>query len=361
MRLKENEIIDKLSSQTDWCRPLAPDQIIQKSTLTANYEIDAIIEFSIPEGPSFKAAVEVLTISTPKAISLKCNILKSSSSEFRKSKLVPMIIAPFINEKQAKVLSDEGISWIDLSGNMLLNIPPDIYIERTGKPNKFPDTAPIKKVYQGTSSLVSRALLLNAERFSSLSEIVEFINNRNAKITLATVSKVLKSLEEELLITRKKSGIFVKQPEQLLENLAEGYVDYSKSKKDCKYKYDVDNIDQLCKSFYDADVDYAYCGFYAAKIKGLGVTEQVSIFIKSMQDLKKALENNPGIASGDEEFGKVSFIETKNPCVLFNSQGETSQKVVDDLELYLEMINDRPRGPKIARQLRERILEKFNG
>jgi hypothetical protein len=361
MRFKENEIIDKLSSQKDWCQPLVPGRIIRKSVLTANYEIDAVIEFSIPEGPSFRAAAQLLTISTPKAISLKCNVLKSSLTEFRKSKLVPMIIAPYISEKQSKVLTDEGISWIDLSGNMLLNIPPDIYIERTGKPNKFPDTAPIKKVYQGTSSLVTRALLLNPEGFSSLSEIVDFINDRNGKITLATVSKVLKSLEEELLITRQKSGIFVKQPEQLLDNLAEGYAVFSKSKKDFIYKYDVDNIDQLCKAFYDADVDYAYCGFYASKIKGLGVTEQVSIFIRSMQDLEKTLKNKPGIASSDEEFGQVTFIETKNPCVLFNSQGEASQKVVDDLELYLEMINDRPRGPKIARQLKERIMEKFNG
>jgi hypothetical protein len=361
MRLRENEIIDKLNRQQNWCRPLVPDQIILGSADTDNNEIDAIIEFSLPDGPSFKAAVELLTISTPKAISQKCNALKSSFSELRKSKLVPMIIAPYISKKQSKVLCDEGISWIDLSGNMLLNIPPGIYIERTGKPNKFPDTALIKKVYQGTSSLVIRALLLNPEGFSSLSEIVDFINNRNGKITLATVSKVLKSLEEELLITRKKTGIYVKQPQQLLENLAAGYADYSRSKKDRNYKYDVNNVDELCRAFYKADVDFACCGFYAAKIKGLGVTEQISIFIKSAQDLKKALKIALDIASPDDEFGQVTFIETKNPCVWFNSQGETFQKVVDDLELYLEMVNDRPRGPKIARQLKERIIGRFNG
>lgn len=227
MRLTESEIIDRLSSQMDLYKPLEIIQINQES----NYETDAIIKFKIQEGSSFEALVKVVTISTPKTISQKSNLLKNLSSKFGKRKLVPMIIAPYINEKQSAVLYEEGISWIDLSGNMLLNIPPERYIERRGNPNKFPDTAPIKKVYEGTSSLVSRALLLRPEGFSSSNEIVDFINQRNGKITPATVSKVLKSLEEELLISRTNSNIFVKQPQQLLENLAEGYADYSKRKK----------------------------------------------------------------------------------------------------------------------------------
>ena len=359
MRLTEQEIIDRLSSQMDLYRPLELVQINQE----CKAEIDAVIKFKIQNGQSFEAAVEVVTISTPKTISLKSNIIKNLSSEFSKRKLLPMIIAPYINAKQSAVLFKEGVSWIDLSGNMLLNIPPEIYIQRTGEPNKFPDTVPIKKVFEGTSSLVIRALLLKPEGFSSSNEIVEFINERNGKITPATVSKVLKSLEDELLISRSRtnSNIFVKQPQQLLENLADGYADYSKRKKNSSYKYDVDNINELFKAFYEESVDYAYCGFYAAQIKGYGVTEQVTIFVKSMQDLKKALKNTPDIARADEEYGQVTFIETKNPCVWFNNQGESYEKVIDDLELYLEMNIDRPRGPKIAEQLKERILGKFNG
>ena len=357
MRPTEREIIDKLISQVDYYEPLELIQINQE----CNDDIDAVIEFTIKDGPSFRAAVELLTISTPKAVSLKSSVLKNSYSKFRERKLIPMIVAPYISKKQSKVLYEEGVSWIDLSGNMLLNIPPNIYIERTGRPNKFPDTAPIKKIYQGTSSLVTRALLLKPEGFTSLYQIVDFINTQNGKITLATVSKVLKSLEEELLISRKKSRIFAKQPQQLLENLATGYADYSNRRKDRCYKYDVDSIDELCTAFYEADIDYAYCGFYAAKIKGCGMTEQIKIFLKSMQDLKKALRLNPAIASPDEGFGQVTFIETNNPCVWFNSQGEPFDRVVDDLELYLEMTIDRPRGPKIAEQLKERIIGNFNG
>ena len=244
---------------------------------------------------------------------------------------------------------------------MSIRVLQAIYIERTGKSNKFPDTSPIKKIYEGVSSLVCRALLLNPKGFSSLYEIVDFINNRNATITIATVSKVLKSLEEELVVSKSGSKISLKKPEVLLNNMAEGYSDYSKRKRYRQFRYDVENTNELEAIFEDFPVDYVYCGFYAAKRKSLGMTDQITMFIKSIQEVKKAFKRTTNIATPDEEYGQVILIETKNPCVWFNIQEEPFNKIIDDLELYLEMVNDKPRGPKIAKQLKERILGKFNG
>ena len=360
MRLKENEIISELTSQEDIFQPLMVKNVNIESSLTSGYKIDAIIEFSIQDGPSFNAAVELLSISTPKEISLKSKVLGNFDAEFKSKKLVPMIIAPYISKKESKLLIQEGISWIDLSGNMIVKISPNIYIERTGNPNKFPDTSPIKKIYEGTSSLVGRALLLNPEGYSSMYKIVDFINDRNAKITNATVSKVLRALEEELLVSRNESEIRIKKPEALLDNLAQGYSEYSRRRKDRKYKYDVVNINELTALLYESQINYAYCGFYAAKRKGLGITDQITLFVQSIQDIKNAFKQNTNMATPDEEYGQVTFIETKNPCVWFNIQKDPLNPIVDDLELYLEMVNDKPRGPKIANQLRERILGKFN-
>jgi hypothetical protein len=360
MRFKENEIISELESQEN-LSPLMVDRVEQLPSIIGNLDVDAVITFSIQDGPSFKAAVDLLRISTPKSISQKINVLANYASKLKKQKLVPMIIAPYISKKESKLLIDQGISWIDLSGNMLIKVPQSIYIERTGKTNKFPDTSPIKKIYEGISSLVCRALLLNPNGFTSLFEIVDFINNRNTTITIGTVSKVLKSLEEELIVSKSESKISLKNPEVLLDNLTEGYLDYSKRKKDRKFRYDVESTKELEAFFEDFQVDYAYCGFYAAKRKNWGMTDQITIFIKSIQEVKKALKRNTTVVIPDEEFGQVTLIETKNPCVWFNVQEETFNNIIDDLELYLEMVNDKPRGPKIAKQLKERILGKFNG
>jgi hypothetical protein len=360
MRLKENDILNELEIQED-LSPLVVDGIDQLESKIDDFRIDAIIEFIIQNGPSFKAAAEILSTSTPKAISQKINVFRNFDKELKYQNLVPMILAPYISKKESRLLIDENISWIDLSGNMCIKVPPGIYIERTGKPNKFPDTSPIKKIYEGTSSLVCRALLLNPKGFTSLYEIVDFINQRNGSITTGTVSKVLKSLEEELIVSKSESIIALKKPEVLLDNLTEGYLNYSKRKTDRKYKYDIEKTNDLEALFEDFQIEYAYCGFYAAKRKSLGITDKISIFIKSIQEVKKAFKRNSIMATPDEEYGQVTFIEAKNPCVWFNIQEEPFNNIVDDLELYLEMVNDKPRGPKIAKQLKERILEEFNG
>ncbi len=356
MRLKESDIIRELEIQGA-LSPLVVDRI---NTNINNNAIDAIIEFSIPEGPSFKAAVELLSISTPKVIDEKINIFGNIKNELKRQELLPMIIAPYVSYKESKLLREQEICWIDLSGNMLITIPPVIYIERTGKSNKFPDTSPIKKIYEGTSSLVGRALLLCPEGFASLYEIADFIKQRNGAITLGTVSKVLKSLEEELIISKRESRISLKKPEILLDRLAEGYWNFAKRKRDREYRYELENINELEALLEEFQIDYVYSGFYAAKRKNLGMTDQITIFIKSMQEVKSALKRSSIAVTPDEEYGQVTFIESRNSCIWFNRRVRPDN-MVDDLELYLELVNDKPRGPKIARQLKEQILRRFNG
>lgn len=361
VRLTEADMLEKLEARLDRFGPLIITRIERETTLKRGLRVDALLKFSIPNGPSFEAVAELSPVSSPKMILDKSRILRNVLYESPNRKVIPLIVAPYIGKKQSELLLEEGVSWIDLSGNMLIRVPPNIYIERSGKPNRYPDSAPIKKVFQGTSSLVSRALLLNPRGFSSLYEIVNFINDRNGNITLATVSKVLKSLEEDLLITKERSLISVKRPEELLGQLAEGYSDYKRRRRDRQFRYDVENVGELCRMFYEDQVDYAYCGFYAAKIKGLAVTDQVSMFIKSSEQARKAFRLDSSNISRDEEFGQLCLIETKNPCVWFNLQREPFENVVDDLELYLEMMIDTPRGPKIAGVLKDRILGVFYG
>ena len=83
-------------------------------------------------------------------------------------------------------------------------------------------------------------------------------------------------------------------------------LDYSKRRRYRGFKYDVDSISELCSTFEAGNIDYAFCGFYAAKMKALGMTDQVTLFLRSIQDLKKALKMNSRIARPDEEFVVMS-------------------------------------------------------
>ena len=358
MRLTEKEIVKRLWESAEQYKPLIFKGFEEESLLTKGVRSDAVVNIPLENGPSFKAVVEITAVANPKTILEKCRLLRDELNRINESDLVPVIVAPYIGKKQIRILSDEGISWIDLSGNMVVQIPGRLYIERIGKPNKFPDTAPIKKIFQGTSSLVSRSLLLKPEGFSSLYKVADFINSRNANITVPTVSKVVKSLEQELLIDKSKSLIVARDPERLLEKLTDGYIQTLKRKVGKTYKYAADNTKKLFFTFYERRIDYVVCGFYAAKLKDLAVADQVTIFVKDMEQIKRATEYNWIPITPDAEFGNISITETNDPGVWFNvSKLSYREVVVDDIELYLEMMTDTPRGPQIAEILKQRILK----
>ena len=358
MRLTEEQVIQSLKNMGERYSPLMINSIVEQVSMPEEYRVNAVIEFSIQNGPSFKAMVEIKTVATPQNILKSARQLADYFGKVKKTNMVPLVIAPYIGAKQAKILADKGISWIDLSGNISVRVSNRVYIERTGKPNRFPDTTPIKKIFQGTSSLVSRALLLKREGFSSLYEMVNFINNRNAKITLSTVSKVLKILDEELLINRGNSLISVVDPEKLLERLAQGCKNSTERNRRNTYRFVIENIQQLSPGLVGECKDYLACGFYAAQIKGLAVTDKMTIFVKDIEQFRRKAEEKWISITADEEFGNIIITETNDPGVWFNPDWRLIDSVVDDIELYLEMIADTPRGPKIAEQLKRRILQK---
>ena len=359
MRLTTEQIIQSLMNMGEMCDPLMVKSVIEQTSLLDGRNIDVFIEFSIPNGPSFKAVVEIKTVATPQNILMGAQLLKTYVADDEQEDEIPLLVAPYIGTKQAKILADNDISWLDLSGNMSIRVSNRIFIERTGKPNRFPDTAPIKKIFQGTSSLVSRALLLKPEGFESLTKMTDFINRKNDNIIrLSTVSKVLKKLEEELLINRSKSLITAANPEKLLEKLAEGYRNSTERKIRNPYRFVIEGIEQLSDGMTALCKDYLAYGFYAAQIKGLAVTDQKMIFVKDIEQFRSKAEKKFVSVTPDAEFGNFIITETKDPGVWFNADYRIKVSVVDDIELYLEMMVDTPRGPKIAEQLKRRILRK---
>jgi len=364
MRMTEKEVMEKFMELPGRYNPLRFSELKEGVVTIKGFQPDAITAISLEDGPSYAALIEFVPVANPKSIRLKCRMLVDYICELGQEKVgLSIVIAPFIGETQAEILKEQGVSWLDLSGNMMINVPGRIYIERTGNKNKFPDSAPIKKIFQGTSSLVIRALLLKTEGFSSQYEIVDFINSRNASITTATVSRVLKSLEEELLINKTKSSISVINREKLLDKLTDGYTNSSKRKGVKKYKLSAKDVKKVFCALFERGVDYAACGFYAAQIKGLAVTTQATILIKNYEEAKKAFNLSNVKVEPDSEFGNLTLVETKDNCVWFNIKKVAPLIVaplitvtVDDIELYLEMLVDTPRGPRIAELLRKRIL-----
>jgi len=169
------------------------------------------------EGQVQRFAVEYKTPGTPKQLDIALQQVRRYT--YADPHLAPLIVAPYLRQELLERLIGEGVSGIDLSGNYGIVVPGRWLVLRTGSKNKYPLSAPIKNVYRGKSSLVARALMMRGQ-FASATAIMRELDWLD--VTLPTISKVLKSLEDELLIER--GGVIkVLQPDRLLENILLNY------------------------------------------------------------------------------------------------------------------------------------------
>jgi hypothetical protein len=173
----------------------------------------------------FRFVVECKALSTPKEIAAAADAAKQSS---RPPRSYPLVFAPYLSEPQMRFLEEAQVSSLDLSGNVLIVIPDQMFVCRTGAPNQFRRAGVIKNVYRKNSSIVARVFLLKRQ-YESISQLMDEIAARGGNVTQATVSKVCSSLDQDLVIERTKGksprtrSLRLIQPEKLLELVTANY------------------------------------------------------------------------------------------------------------------------------------------
>jgi hypothetical protein len=189
------------------------DALLQK-----NDELDAILAVTAEE-QTFEFAAEFKSRNTPRIFEEALNVIQKAA---QRRQMLPMLVVPYLRENQLEELQRRQLSGIDLSGNGVVTVPGKLLVYRTGAPNKFPESAPTKYAYRGTTSLVARAFLCR-ETFRSLADIEGEIKKRGGSVVLSTISKALKRMTEDLIIDRADDGFRLRQPEKLLQKLNASY------------------------------------------------------------------------------------------------------------------------------------------
>jgi hypothetical protein len=218
----ENDIFKALGNGTVQLPPMVVNLVKRPSAsrkLAGDpYSPDAVVELSWKRR-RWKFLADFKAAATPRAFeSALTDVLPAA----KKAKLNPMVVLPYLAPESLSRLEEAGVSGLDLCGNGIVNIPGELLIVRTGQPNRFPRSEPIRNVYRGDSSLIARAFLIKPI-YSAVGEILTTINKNGGNISFATVSKVLKTLEADLIVSRSKEGIKLLQASKLLDQLAANY------------------------------------------------------------------------------------------------------------------------------------------
>jgi len=309
--------------------------------------LDAVVEASWRESTA-RFAVELKSLSTPKAFQDGLNLLKSVHlpKGYR-----PMLVVPFLSEWQLQELEREGISGVDLCGNGVVVLPGRLAVFRSGAKNRFPSSAPIKNIYRKNSSMVARVFLVRP-RFDTVQEVRSEINRRNllAKqwdkkpISLATVSKALKTLEQDLIVGRD-GRIRLLQLDKLLEKLSQNYAPPNITERvRLKVPESREKIQEVLSELSQT-LDLPLVATGTSSVERYAVMQRGNLLSVYCPRLEGLLERLPG--SETDRFPNLELVETEDETVYFDARQEGNFWWASPVQVYLELMAGDKRDQEI--------------
>jgi len=356
----EKEIIELIRRGKVPFPPLSICLLQIEPVINKSCQADAIIEVLWGKKKA-RFLVEIKSISTPKAFQSAINQLKSLSP---KKNFGLMLIMPFLNDNQLIELEREGISGIDLCGNGVVIVPDMFAVYRTGERNRFPSSAPIKNIYRKNSSMVGRVFLARSG-YNTVNDIYEQINRLNMLVnqldrkpmSLSTVSKALKTLEEDLMIERKNT-IRLLQIDKLLDNLSKNYSPVISGKKVCiKLADEEESIKQtLWKLSKETGLPLIATG--KSSVSQYAVMQRGDMLSVYCPRIEKIIEAIPGNQS--DRFPNLEIIETEDETVFFDAREQQNFWWASPVQVYLELMAGDKRDRETAEQVKSYILNNLS-
>ncbi len=357
--LTEKEMLDQLREDRIQLPPLTFRSLGNPREVGVNERLDAFIEIIWQQNVA-RFAVECKALSTPKAFQDSLNFLKTFSFP---NDYLPMIFMPYLNEWQLQELESEGLSGIDLCGNGVVMVPGTFAVFRSGGKNRFPSSALIKNIYRKNSSMVGRAFLLCAA-YQTVQEIRTMINQRNLLVSrwdkkpmsLSTVSKALKTLEDDLIVTREET-IRLLQPDKLLEKLRENY-EPPTVKERVRLKISEEN-GKIWKLLSEQSqmLDLPVMASGSSSVNQYTVMQGGDLFSVYCPKVEGLLKQLAG--SQSDRFPNLELLLIEDEAVYFDARQVGNFWWASPVQSYLELMAGDKRDQEIAEQLKSLILNEI--
>jgi len=319
--------------------------------------LDALVEASW-RGNAARFAVECKALWTPKAFGDGLNLLRSLSlpKGYR-----PMLFLPFLSENQLQELERDGISGIDLCGNGVVIVPGMFAVFRSGGKNRFSSSAPIKNIYRKNSSMVGRVFVA-CPVFNAVQDVCSEINRRNMLVSrwdkkpmsLSTVSKALKVLEQDLIVERG-GAIRLLQPDKLLEKLSENYAPPNITER---FRLKVPEGGEKLQEFLltlSHTLDLPIVATGTSSVGRYAVMQRGDVLSVYCPRLEKLLERLPGKQT--DRFPNLELIETEDETVYFDARQEGGFWWASPVQVYLELMAGDKRDRETAEQVKSFLLK----
>ena len=186
--------LKKILADVSWLRSWQ----VEVESLTPDARWDLIASGPLPNGTPGQWNVEC----RPQMVPSQFDALMKRARECQKSQGVPVLAVPRISPRLADLCQQNGWSWYDLAGNCHLELPPFLFIERTGlEPVELASQKSSASLASPEAGQVIRALLApaHAGRRWTQRQVVEVLHKTSPHLapSLALVNKVVQAMRAE--------------------------------------------------------------------------------------------------------------------------------------------------------------------
>src|SRR5262245_4621021 len=174
-----------------------------------------VVKFKLGE-QDHTLVLEVCSLGQPRQIRAAVTRLRDIRREVENA--YPLAAAVYIGPQSARILKNNGLGYIDLSGNCSLAFG-NVLIDKEGKRNVRPATRPLRSPFAPRATRVARVLLTGPGRAWRLEELA-----KASGVSLGHSHNVVKRLVDLAWVERDDRQRFrLMKPADLLESWCESY------------------------------------------------------------------------------------------------------------------------------------------
>lgn len=170
-------------------------------------------------------------------------------------------------------------------------------------------------------------------------------------MTLSTVSKALKGLEEDLVVGRGKT-VRLLQPGRMLDLLLDNYRDpQTSSRRRIKVRDRQNALRRFAQNARESGAKVA--GDLPSRYVVMPASDDViRVFTSSIEEVTRGVELEEA-----SRFPNVELVETEDQTVYFDASEEEGLHWISPLQTYLMLARGGKREREVATQLRTDLLE----
>ena len=273
---------------------------------------------------------------------------------------MPREMVPFQGEKARLRLRESDVSGINLSENCV-SLGSSCTVWRSGAPIRCPESRPIMTPFSGDSTIIASSFLLRPE-YETLGALREFALSRlmlsqgpdAASLTPGTASKVVRTLEEELICARRDGAIRLSNPRELLDRLRKDYKAPAGPRLTGRTPLEPEQVwRSLAEAAGPGGLRCAATGTASAGRYGvLSSTEPLALYVSSLSAAASLLQ-----VTETRAFPNITLVEARKNLFYFDTRPRGGAVWASPIQTWLELAQAGPREQEGARALEQPILE----